>query len=244
MNIWEADADGGGSGVLSYGPGQPSLDLALHSRGYNRWFFSFSLLGQSRCHHATVPCGEPSPETGAAVGRYGLVLGDPAFLVCEEHLRCPHQAKAISACLVAGAALCQTLLTVQISGRDGAARVLSWGWGSPSPSHSSPRAPVESTTDPADGPGNAEGEWKGRRSVLFKNSKPLPPLPQVTKQGSAHLHPVSSHPAPVGPVAESGPLCVAGIQVVVPARSSRSCYVGLLLFLARVHGECSRPNCT
>lgn len=107
--------------------GSPPRTWLCTHMGISTGFFPFSLLGQSLCHHATVPCGEPSPETGAAVGRYGLVPGDSAFLVCEEHLRCPHQAKAISACLVAGAALCQTLLTVQISGRDGAVRVLVLG---------------------------------------------------------------------------------------------------------------------
>ena len=169
------EADGGGLDVYRVVLCSPPRTWVCTHRGITT-VFSLSLLGQSLCHHATMPCDKPSPETGAAVGQYGLVLGDSAFLVCEEHLHCPRQAKAISACPVAGTAQCQTLLTTRISGRDGAARVPSWRWGSPSPSHPSPSTPVESTREPADGPGNSEGEWKGQLSVLFKNSKcPTPP---------------------------------------------------------------------
>lgn len=53
---------------------------------------------------------------------------------------------------------------------------------------------VENIRDPTDGPFNLEGEWKGRLSVLFKNSKCLTPpsSDQARKCSSAPSSPPPS----------------------------------------------------
>lgn len=165
--------------------------------------------------------GSPA-ETEAAVEAVGSSSGTQHSSLCEEHLCCSHPT-----CLPHG--LCCPVpnnanLGVKWS-REGsqlAAHLL------PIPPHPwySVRS-TESTRDPSDAPCHSEGQTQ----LCSKAANAQSPL-QMTKWGSAHLHPVPPSPVPLAPAAKLGPLCMTGIQAVAPAGFFCGCSSGLLLFLA------------
>lgn len=81
------EADGGGSGAYHVVLGSQDLSV-LGFAWLQLWFFY-----SPSWDNAMVPSRDHNLETGDR-----LILGDSAFLECEEHLCCPHQAKTISAC--------------------------------------------------------------------------------------------------------------------------------------------------